>query len=47
LANAEGIAPKLVGDQQGHGIDVNLNVYTQTPLANRLEAVETLEAAFL
>jgi len=47
LANATGIDPKLVADQQGHGVDVNLNVYTQTSLANRLEAVEAIEAAFI
>jgi integrase len=47
IANATGIDPKLVADQQGHGVDVNLNIYTQTSLANRLEAVETLEAAFI
>src|SRR5262249_41795053 len=34
------INPKLVGDQQRHGVDINLNVYTQMSLANRLEAVE-------
>jgi hypothetical protein len=28
LANAKGIDPKLVADQQGHGVDVYLNVYT-------------------
>jgi hypothetical protein len=47
LANAKGIDPKLVADQQGHGVDVNLNVYTQTSLANRLEAVEEIAAAFV
>ena len=47
LMNEKGIDPKLVADQQGHGVDVNLNVYTQTSLANRLEAVEVLESAFV
>jgi hypothetical protein len=47
LANAKGIDPKLIADQQGHGVDVNLNVYTQTSLANRLEAVEEIAAAFV
>ena len=31
LMNAQGISPKIVVDQQGHGVDVNQNVYTQTP----------------
>jgi hypothetical protein len=38
------VDPKLVADQQGHGLDTNQNVYTQTPVASRLEAVETLSA---
>ncbi len=28
LMNAKGVNPKLIADQQGHGVDVNLNVYT-------------------
>jgi hypothetical protein len=31
----------------GHDVDVNLNVYTQTSLDSRLQAVETLGAAFV
>ena len=42
-----GIDPKLVADQQGHTLDVNLNVYTETSLEKRLEAVEQLESAFV
>jgi len=38
------VDPKFVADQQGHGVDVNQNVHTQTPLTTRLEAVETLSA---
>jgi hypothetical protein len=38
------VDPKVVADQQGHGVDVNQSVYTQTPVATRLEAVETLSA---
>lgn len=38
------IDPKLVADQQGHGVDVNQNEYTQTSVASRLQAVETLSA---
>ena len=27
-----GVDPKVVADQQGHTLDVNLNVYTETSL---------------
>ena len=36
------VDPKLVADEQGHGVDTNQNVYTITPVESRLEAVETL-----
>jgi integrase len=39
-----GVDPKVVADQQGHTVDVNLNVYTQTSLAQRTDAVEQLAA---
>src|SRR6266446_1726582 len=42
-----GVDPKVVADQQGHTLDVNLNVYTQTSLERRVEAVEQLESAFV
>ncbi len=42
-----GVDPKVVADQQGHTLDVNLNVYTQTSLEKRVEAVEQLESAFV
>jgi hypothetical protein len=38
------IDPKLVADQQGHAVDVNQNECTQTSVASRLQAVETLSA---
>ncbi len=47
LMNAQGIDPKIIADQQGHTVDVNLNVYTQTSIERRLEAVETLTSAFV
>ena len=47
LMNEKGIDPKLVADQQGHTVDVNLNVYTRTSIESRLEAVETLASAFV
>ncbi len=36
--------PKMVADQQGHGVDTSLNVYTQTPVADRLPGLEQLSA---
>jgi hypothetical protein len=45
--NAQGIDPKVIADQQGHTVDVNLNVYTQVPLEARQEAVEALASAFV
>ena len=38
---------KVVADQLGHTLDVNLNTYTQTSLARRKEAVDTLEASLI
>ncbi len=40
-----GVDPKVVADQLGHTLDVNLNVYTKTNLGSLKEAVETLESA--
>lgn len=37
------VDPKLVADQLGHTVDVNQNVYTQTPVEIRQEAVNQLE----
>jgi len=42
-----GVDPKVVADLMGHDVDVNLNVYTQTSLETRLQAVETLESALV
>ena len=47
LMNAQGVDPKVIADQQGHTVDVNLNVYAQTPMESRREAVETLASAFV
>ena len=43
LSRRAGIDPKLVADQLGHGLGVNLEVYTIAGLDQRLEAVNTLE----
>jgi len=47
LMRALGIDPKVVADQQGHTLDVNLNVYTETSLESRIEAVEMLGSALV
>ena len=39
------VDPKIVADQLGHSLDVNLNVYTRTGLGQRKEAVNVLESA--
>jgi integrase len=39
------VDPKVVADQLGHSVDVDLNVYTQTGLGQRKEAVNALESA--
>lgn len=41
----QNVDPKLVADQLGHSLDVNLNVYTDTALRLRKEAANTLELA--
>ena len=40
-----GVDPKIVADLMGHDVNVNLNVYTQTSIESRLQAVETLKTA--
>jgi hypothetical protein len=42
-----GVDPKVVADSMGHDVKVNLNTYTQTTFESRLQAVETLETAFV
>ena len=41
------VDPKLVADQQGHTVDVNLNVYTETPVALKKQAVDSLESRLI
>ena len=38
-----GVDGKLVADQLGHTLDVNQNVYTQSPVESRLGMVNELE----
>jgi integrase len=47
LMRDQDIDPKVVADQQGPTLDVNLNVYTQTTLESRIEAVQQLESALV
>jgi hypothetical protein len=37
-----GIEGKLVADQLGHSLDVNQNVYTQSPVQRRKAAVRRI-----
>jgi len=47
LSRQVGIDPKLVADQLGHGLSVNLDVYTVAALEPRQHAVEALEASLV
>jgi hypothetical protein len=47
LYRQAGIDPKLVADQLGHGLGVNLDVYTVADLDQRQQAVQTLEATIV
>jgi len=47
LSRQAGIDPKLVADQLGHGLGVNLDVYTVAALETRQHAVEALEASLV
>ena len=47
LMRDKNVDPKVVADQLGHTLDVNLNVYTQTSLERRIEAVQSLEASLV
>ncbi len=47
LMKALGADGKLVADQVGHSLDVNQNVYTQSPVESRLMIVNQLEERLL
>ena len=47
LMKALGVDGKLVADQLGHSLDVNQNVYTQSPVESRLDMVNQLETSLL
>jgi integrase len=38
------IDPKLVAEQLGHSVDVNLNVYTKTGLNLQTQALDAMES---
>jgi integrase len=42
-----GVDGKLVADQLGHSLDVNQNVYTQSPVEIRQAAVDQMERSLL
>lgn len=44
LSRRAGIDPKVVADQLGHSLGVNLEVYTKSDLGQRTEAVNKLES---
>jgi len=45
LTRDNNVDPKVVADQRGHSLHVNLNEYTQTALSLRTLAFNTLESA--
>jgi integrase len=47
LMKTLGVDGKLVADQLGHTLDVNQNVYTQSPVGSRLGMVNQLEKSLL
>ena len=47
LMKTMGVDGKLVADQLGHTLDVNQNVYTQSPVESRLVIVNQLESLLI
>lgn len=43
LRHELGIAPKVIADQLGHSVEVDMNVYNQTAFAAKKQAVNSLE----
>ena len=41
------VDPKIAADQLGHSVDVNLNVYSKTPLKIGKQALDSMESAVL
>jgi integrase len=47
LSKKAGVDPKVASDQRGHGLGVSLEVYTNSDLEQKREALKKLEAAVL
>ena len=47
LSRQAGVDPKLVADQLGHGLGVNLDVYTVAAFDQRRHAVQALETTLI
>jgi integrase len=47
LMREQEVDPKIVADQQGHDVDVNLNVYSKTSLDQKKKTVDKLDSALL
>jgi hypothetical protein len=47
LGRKFGIDDKVAADQRGNGLDVSLNVYANSDLAQKLQAVRKLEAELI
>jgi integrase len=45
MQHKRNVDPKITADRLGHSVDVDLYVYTKTPLGVRKEAVDALETA--
>jgi integrase len=45
--DALGVNPKVVADQQGHNLDVHMNVYTTTSLEEKKKGVDIFDAALM
>jgi len=47
LHQEKGTDPKIIADQQGHGLGVHLSTYVESSVARKREAVSALRADFL
>lgn len=46
LRQARGTDPKIIGDQQGHGLDVHMTEYVDSHLDRKREAISALWGDF-
>ncbi len=47
LSKKAGVDPKVAADQRGHGVGVSLEVYTNSDMEQKRNALRLLEAAVL